>query len=144
MALVVSEPSVAVSVVFAPDSVWIKNPRDPGDNFRILTETKWQEIEHYKTRSVRRSLDHELPHVSRGVSGGDSFSLTFTILGDSAWESLMDLVDRDITLLVQTPRRHWYVEVSGPVDIQEHLWDRDEESARIITVPFVEVRSDDV
>ena len=50
------------------------------------------------------------------------------------------------TLLVQTPRRQWFVQILGDPTISEHIWDiRDDGiSARKVTVEFIEVDRPDV
>lgn len=145
MASISSAPSApSAPVTFEPDGVWIKDPMNSALNLRVLTETKWQQVNRTKQRSTKRPLGRKQPVVLSGDSNGESFSLTFLELGDDDFDALMALADREAVLLVQTPRRQWYVEVSADIGVSEHLWDRDQDPARKVTIPFQEVSEIDV
>lgn len=124
-----------------PRKVWIKDLWDPTLNRTVYVRDDWLTRTAGKARSVVRAIGRSKPVVVRGQFRADSFSITFTVLGQAMYDGLMALIESDRTLLLQTPKGNWYAEVSGDLSVQDHLWDDpvNEEPAWLVTVPFQEV-----
>lgn len=139
--LITSPPSEPTYALMRLKQVWVKNPLDPSRNFTVPVDTKWQEIDVARDRKVVHLLGRALPLVLRSDTRGDSFSLTWTIIGDHQFDLIRWLIDSSDTLLIQTPRRQWFVQMADDPKIREDMFSVSEEPARQATIPFVEVSS---
>ena len=128
------------------DTVWLKDLSDPTRNARFLSNQAWLQRETPKYRSARRPIGRDLPVIYKGAGRGEQFEFSFTCIGQSVVDNLIEILDGGGTLKLTTPKKSWYVEVAGNWTQSDHIFDeRDGESdARIITVPFIEVVSPDV
>lgn len=140
MALITSDYSPSAAVVpTLTRKTWLKNPVNPAINASVPVENASLDITRHKQRSVRRPLGRTLPVVLRGANRGEAFTVTYTSIGEAAWLALIALIDSEATLLLQTPQRQWYVDVSGDVSDYEDLWETTDETYRRITIPFTQV-----
>lgn len=134
------------SVTLTNQTVWLKDLSDPTRNARFKANMAWHNRDTNKNRSQHHPLGRDLPVVFKSDGRGESFDYSFTCIGSAEVDNLISILNGGGTLKLTTPKRSWYVEVSGAWSQSDHIFDvRDgEEDARIITVPFVEVRSPDV
>ena len=93
-----------------------------------------------KQRSVHRPMGRTRPVVVRGVNEGRSFSTIFVTETQAKYDSLLALLNRNVTLLMVTSKAKYYVDVQNITD-DEHLWDELHSELPIwrITVGFQEV-----
>lgn len=135
-------PPTLRSIILKLDRTWLKDPLNPELNMSFPVEESWLDASHTKTRSIRRPLGRKLPVVLRGKSEGESFTVTFIIVGIERKAALDALLDSERTLMYQTPRSSWYVELMGYNEI-EHLRseavDPPEEPVWRVAVQFQEV-----
>lgn len=133
--------ATATATAFSIKKVWLKDPIDPTNNSQFPSETDWLPITETILRAEHRPLGRSLPVVVRSVGGGEKFAVAFTVEGEALFQKLQTMLKANHTLLLQSAKRQWYVEVSGDYTIDEHLWDEltGELPLRRVTVPFVEV-----
>lgn len=120
--------------------VWLKQVLEPSRNVRFPVNETWLTRTSYLDQKTHRPLDRKLPVVVKGLNQGDSFDLTFLIIGQDLYRTLMFHMERDIIFLVQTPKEMWFMK-KEKMSIRDHLWDElhNEEPAWYVTVSFIEV-----
>lgn len=128
-------------VIITKQEMWIKCLEDPTLNMRVLLGDSWMNRDTFKGRTVRRPLGRTTAHVTKDAGAGESFAGRFTVIGATTVQKLIDILDSGSTLRVQTPKKSWYVEVSGEWSQSDHVFEKGEQDARVITAPFVEVNS---
>lgn len=108
--------------------VWVKLPYqyattdDLGANATFPVNEVFLPKAVNKSRSVHRPLGKTVPVVVRGVSEGRTFPATFITETQAVYDKLRYLLDRNVTLVLLTPKQLMYVDVQNWTD-EEHLWD---------------------
>lgn len=146
MAEIASMPSDAEEMFFLNRLVWIKDPLDPSLNRHWRVQEKWLRVKTSRPSDDQTPIETALPIVTTDGTKGDTFSLTFLLLGNEEWLALKaNVIESVKTLLVQAQRSQWYVQVVNDVNREEHLWDHvadiGEEEARTVAVSFMEVEA---
>lgn len=139
MPLITSGRSGAVKETLVLGSVWLKDPQNPAINARVFHGEKHHEITKKRKRTVFEPLGRKLPVVVSGDARYEQFSFKFVTVDESAFTNLMYMLETNGTLLLQTPTRYWYVQISGDFTIKEDGWPKGESITREVVVPFVEV-----
>lgn len=138
--LVVSA-STTVQLTLTVKKIWVRDPIDSASNVQFPVEDVWLPRSRTRLRAVHRPVGRILPVVVRSEGSGESFPMTFVCIGETRFNQLLSLLDRNRTLLVSSSKRNWYVDVMS-TEISEHLWDelRNEgDWAMKVTVQFQEV-----
>jgi len=140
---VYSAPSSVKSVRIKPQAIWIKNPADVAMNTSFMHEGSWVPVPRTVARGTYRPLGRKLPIVVRGQAAGQALDLQLLIETDEHHERLIDLVDADTTLYVQSPSFSGYVDVRGDLDQANRLWDDRAGEPHVwrIGLPLIEVDS---
>ena len=143
MAEVTSPSSVVASSTLITRMVWLKNPLDASMNYHFYVENTWQDVDVVRPSSALYPLGDELAIVLSESVKGDTFGLTFLLLTDAAYDKMVAFIASSDTLLLQTPRRQWYVQITGNPKITEHMWsdDYEEGPARKVSLTFTQVEA---
>lgn len=141
---VASPYTTVAGVTVALKKVWVKSPLDPTKNVMFPVRETWLARSKPKARTIHKPIGRDKPMVVRGEQDAEAFGMTFTLVGDGKEDTLMAALNSDLTLLVQTSRRQWYVEVMD-IQVDDHLWDElrgePEGAAEYVSVSFQEVDS---
>lgn len=121
--------------------VWIKDPSNSSLNRRYLIADSWIESTKAMRRNVQHALGRRLPVVVKGTGDGESFDATFTMEGTETIDNMLALIDSGDTLLLQSPKRQWYVDIVDSVALRDHIFDMRSNlpDLRQVTIPFQEV-----
>lgn len=122
-----SAPTV-LPITLSVKKVWVKLPKlysaqdSFNDNQSFPVEQVWLPLPKNKQRTVHRPLGRALPVVVRGLSQGKSGALSFLVQSKAKYDAIDRLLDRNVTLLILTPKSRMYVDVQA-LSEDEHLWD---------------------
>lgn len=128
-------------LTISKNQTWLVPVDSPALSRRVLTADGYHQYESTKIRSSSRALGRSLPIVQKAAGRGDEFSMGFTVIGETPNEDLLEILESDSKLLLKTPKRSWYVEISGPYSVKSRIYDAryGDEDTRVVEVPFVEV-----
>lgn len=145
MAEIASPPSDAEGQYFINKLVWIKDPLDPSKNYHWAVTDDSLKVKAARPSDVQISVEASLPIATTDGLKGESFSITFLIMGVDQWKAMQELMAEVKTVLVQSTRSQWYAQITGDVDRDERLWDRvedlGEDEVRTVTLIFTEVEA---
>lgn len=119
----ISGAITTVTLTFTMGFCWLKDPLTPADNMKFPVQDMALGRSRPKDRAVHHPIGRLKPLVVRGALKAESFVITYTIIGQTKYDALLKLLNKDLTLLVQTSQTNWYIEVMD-VTIQEYLWDK--------------------
>lgn len=143
--LVISSPSSSAygtgNGTLVVNVLWLKDPLDPTRNRHFLVQNTWLSRSHRKRRVHYEALGRTKPIPFRDAGNGERLQMGFLTLSDTDMDALELLLDSNRTLLLQSARRSWYVDVAGDFNIGQNLWDekRNRSHAQQYQVPFIEV-----
>lgn len=132
------------SITNTLNQVWLKVPMAPSYDMRLMVEDVWEAVTQVKPRTSHAPLGRNAAIVVKSGTKYDTLSLTFLVLTRASYTALQNLLGQGNVFFLQTPKDIWYVEVSGDISEQAHLWDglHAEEDVWKFTIPFVEVETD--
>lgn len=141
---VIASPAASTSGLIVNKRVWLKDVDVPADNVQYPVEEAWITRTTPKLRTVHRPIGRTLPVSIAGIGGGETFLMTFVLIGATKYAGLMKLLDKNKVLFVQSSKTSWYADITN-VDVNEHLWDElrgePEGGAWRVSVSFQEVEA---
>lgn len=139
-----SPGGLALVTAVTKQEIWLKPISTPADNARVLLADSWVERGTTKVRSVRQPLGKTLPVVNKSINErGEKFTYNFTVIGSTAVDRMIRVLNSGSTFVLATPKRRYYVELIDDWSQREQPFDsrKGEQDARIFSVPLVEVAS---
>lgn len=122
--------------------IWLTPISSSSDRARVLLADSWVSRETTKVRSLRQPLGKALPVVNKSIAEkGERFTYNFTVLGTTAIDRMIRVLNSGSTCVLATPKRRYFVEISEDWTQREQPFDikRGEQDARVFSVPMAEV-----
>lgn len=123
------------------DRCFVQDLDVPENSRHFPVADKWLERTHRQRRTEHWPIGRGAPVFSRAPTQAARFNVTLTVQGEDDIEALMAMVDGGHHMAFLTPKRLWIVDVSGDVELRDHLWDlyHGEEDIEQIVLPLQEV-----
>ena len=137
--VLMSDPSPIGFAVLYLRSVWIKDVNNPTRNFTVPVDPKWLTVNDNQTKDVVLPAGATRPVIVSDANNYASFSTSFTAIGEDDWDKVKQLRDSGDTMLLQTPKAQWWVQVSDATERDEDMFSLQEDTARLFRVKFTEV-----
>lgn len=128
---------------FIAENWWLKDVSDPSKNVQLLVKAQKVDVSRTNTSTVFQPLSRDLPVVLSEGFKGDSFTLTLIPVDAEQWSLLVDLIQSERTLFLQSDVDDaWWVRCVG--DVSRGVLptaQRRENPLREVTVTFVQVEA---